>query len=103
LPRLVYLGVATALLVLLGGTIASACYDVPRPDCGFRCGPVGECPDGYTCASEQVCHRMGAPAGLTCSSPDAAVPDDAMIDTPDGPPQIDAAPDAEPDADIDAP
>ena len=78
--RLGSLGAALALLAALAGAIVSACYDVPRPACGFLCGPAGECPDGYTCAAEQVCHANGSPDGLVCRNPDAALPVDAMSD-----------------------
>jgi hypothetical protein len=90
--RLLSLGAAIALIAgLVGalgatGAIVASCYDLPQPDCGFVCGPSGACPDGYSCASDQRCHRLGAPAGLICPSPDAA---------------IDAAPDAAADAGVD--
>jgi len=45
-------GTSVALLVALAGTIVVACYDVPKPDCGFVCGPGGACPDAYTCAAD---------------------------------------------------
>ena len=66
----------------------SGCYSTPQPDCGFVCGPLGECPEGYQCASDQRCHRVGAPASLMCESPpDARVPRDAApdaeLDAPD--------------------
>ncbi|HEX4418936.1 MAG TPA: hypothetical protein VH165_13585 [Kofleriaceae bacterium] len=93
--RLVPLGAAIALTVALvlalGGAVMIACYDIPRPDCGFLCGPDNACPDDYTCADDHRCHRNGAPAGLICPTPDAAA---------DGPP--DAPPDATPDAPADA-
>ena len=103
--RLVSLGAALALIAALAGAIVSACYDVPRPACGFLCGPAGECPDGYTCAAEQVCHANGSPDGLVCRNPDAALPVDAMPDAasdamPDG--MVDAADDAMVDAMVDA-
>jgi len=25
------------------------CYDLPKPECGFACGPARECPSDYTC------------------------------------------------------
>jgi hypothetical protein len=84
-------GVARALLVVLAGAIGVACYEVPAPDCGFLCGPNGACPDDYMCADDHHCHRIGAPADLVCSTPDAAP--DAGIDA-----AIDAAIDATPDA-----
>jgi hypothetical protein len=77
------LGVATALLAALGGAIVAACYSVPTPDCGFICGPGGACPDGYTCADEQRCHRIGAPTNLVCNTADAAVPVDGAPDAMD--------------------
>jgi NAD(P)-dependent dehydrogenase (short-subunit alcohol dehydrogenase family) len=95
----VSLGIAIALLVVLAGAIVAACYSVPTPDCGFLCGPNGACPDEYTCADDHRCHRVGAPADLVCSTPDAAI--DAMVDAmPDAP--VDAMVDAMPDAPIDA-
>jgi hypothetical protein len=100
--------VAVALLVALAGAIVAACYDVPTPDCGFLCGPRGACPDGYTCADDDRCRRIGAPATLVCPNRDADVPDDhdAAVDAhqdavPDAPP--DAPPDTPSDAPPDAP
>jgi hypothetical protein len=94
--RLVSQGVAIALLVLLAGMIFAACYDVPAPDCGFVCGPNGACPAGYLCAGDHHCHRIGAPADLVCSAPDAATPSDARDAA------VDAAVDAMSDAPVDA-
>jgi hypothetical protein len=66
-------GVGLALLVALSRVIAG-CYEVPEPDCGFACGPSGACPDGYLCASELRCHRIGTPPTLVCNPPaDAAI------------------------------
>jgi hypothetical protein len=107
-------GAAAALLVGLAGVIVVACYDLPRPDCGFVCGPESACPDGYTCADDHYCHRIGAPSDLVCSQPDAALPidaaadaavdatADAMLDAP-ADAMLDAAIDAMPDAPVDAP
>jgi hypothetical protein len=83
--------------VLLGIVVASGCYRVPEPDCGFVCGPGADpCPDDYTCAGDHRCHRNGAPANLTCPAPDAGAQDTlAPIDAP-----IDAVTDAAP---LDAP
>lgn len=79
------------MFVVLGGAIIAACYDVPTPDCGFLCGPNGECPGGYTCADDHHCHRIGTPADLMCTTPDAA--GDAAIDAMDDAP-VDAMDDA---------
>lgn len=92
------LGLALGLVVALSGAIIAACYEVPRPACGFVCGPDGACPDGYACASDHVCHAAGSPDGLVCPHPDAALPADAAPDTPP-----DAMPDAAVDATDDAP
>jgi|SRR5215510_3907255 len=99
--RLVPVGVALALLAAFAGAIISACYDIPRPTCGFICGPDGECPDGYRCASDHYCHRDGTSDSLVCRSPDAALPADAA---PDGMPEgmIDSGSDAGNDASPDA-
>ncbi len=87
------LGVATALLVGLGGAILTACYEVPRPECGFFCGPSDTCPDGYTCADDHRCHRSDTPVYLDCGVIDAAVssntsgqPEPPLDGAPDGPP-----------------
>ncbi|MEJ7598252.1 MAG: hypothetical protein WKG01_10110 [Kofleriaceae bacterium] len=95
---------AVGLLVLT----LTHCYDEPRPACGFRCGPALECPDGYSCAEDGRCHRIGSDPNIVCGSIDAGVPDgldgpqdaprDAPEDAPDDAPGdatvIDAAVDA---------
>ena len=58
------------------GVVATGCYDVPKPQCGFRCGAAG-CPDGYTCGPDDRCRLVGAPADLVCADPDAGPPADA--------------------------
>jgi hypothetical protein len=76
----------TALALLgLGGALLIGCYTVPRPDCGFVCGPDDACPDGYTCADDHRCHRAGA-ADVVCAPLDAPPPADAAIDGPDARP-----------------
>ncbi|HEU4732628.1 MAG TPA: hypothetical protein VFT22_32255 [Kofleriaceae bacterium] len=98
--RLTSLGVSITLLVAGAGAIVVACYEVPTPDCGFLCGPGDACPDGYTCADDHRCHRIGAPAGLTCPILDAPLPvlHDAAVDS-----RIDAPADAPTDTPVDAP
>jgi len=90
----VSLGVAIAVLVGLTGAIVVACYSVPMPDCGFVCGPGDACPDGYTCADDHRCHRIGAPADLVCTTVDAPSPVDAAPDATDA--ATDAAADGPP-------
>jgi hypothetical protein len=123
--RLRSFGVALGATLALGGALAGAiiagCYEIPRPACGFLCGPGGACPDGYSCAADMYCHQNGTAPDLVCAHADAALPLDAAPDAapdaaidalpdaaidaaPDAPPDaaIDAAPDAPPDAAIDA-
>jgi hypothetical protein len=86
----VFLAVTAAMFVALASASVGACYSIPRPDCGFVCGPDDACPDGYTCADDHRCHRTGAPPDLMCATVDALLP-------------VDASPDAAPDAPADAP
>jgi hypothetical protein len=97
------IGLIIGLTVAGAGAIVVACYDVPRPDCGFVCGPDSACPDGYTCADDHRCHRIGAPADLVCPIVDAPLPVDGLARdaAPDGP--GDAPDDAPSDAPDDAP
>jgi len=78
------------LAICLVLTQALACYSPAQPDCGFVCGEGGACPDGYTCATDGICHRDGTPASLVC----------AVDARPDSPQPIDAPP---PDADTTGP
>ena len=70
------------------GLFAAAIVSCGDPDYGatsFYCGPAGECPSGYTCASmagNMVCVREGSQTGQTGST-DAAM-------KPDAKPQVDA-------------
>ena len=57
-----------ARLAVLSAAALSACYSPPEPACGFVCGSGGSCPDGYACASDNVCHRDGTPASLSCAN-----------------------------------
>jgi hypothetical protein len=89
---------ASKLLVMLLASCTAAlagCYNKFEPACGFRCGPAGACPDDYTCAPDDNCHKNGTPSAMLCGI-------DAAVDAPpDAPP--DASIDAIPDATIDAP
>jgi len=64
--------VAAAIWILALAGALIACYDVPTPDCGFGCGALDACPDGYVCAGDRRCHRIGAPHTAVCNSSDAA-------------------------------
>ena len=70
---------------LLAGAMFSlallGCYDIPKPQCGFRCGPDKACPEDYTCNDEDGrCHLNGAPPSLVCGTVDAGV--DGATDAP---------------------
>lgn len=80
------------LRLVLGALVSlalPACYDVPKPLCGFRCGPSQACPEDYTCeVSDGRCHLIGAPDSLVCGTTDGGVdaPGDVASDA-----QLDAA------------
>ena len=57
--------------IALAAIFVAACYDAPKPSCGFRCGPSAACPADYTCASDNHCHRNGASDDVMCAPPDA--------------------------------
>ena len=65
-------------------TLLAACYSPAQPDCGFECDLDRDraCPPNYACASDNICHRIGAPADLSC----------AVDARPGTPPPIDAPP-----------
>ncbi len=56
----------------------AACYSTPQPDCGFVCGPSGECPADYQCGADKRCHLNGTPSSLVCAV-DAPPPLDAKV------------------------
>ena len=82
------IGAGRRLLLALGALLAAAlpaCYDIPRPQCGFRCGPDRACPEDYTCnTSDGRCHLDGSPVSLVCGTVDAGVdtPPDMVTDAP---------------------
>jgi hypothetical protein len=59
--------------IALAAIFIAGCYDAPRPECGFRCGPSAACPADYTCASDNTCHANGASPDLVCATPDAGM------------------------------
>jgi len=60
---------ALALGILVG------CYDIPKPECGFACGPASECPSDYTCnVAVNRCQLVG-------TTPACAAAVDAGTDT----------------------
>lgn len=73
-----------------------ACYSPPEPDCGFICGSGGSCPDDYTCASDNICHRNGSSPTLMCKT--SSVPFDVQSVTANGSHEVDVTFDSEPNA-----
>jgi hypothetical protein len=98
--RIACIGLCVALACPMFGLIISACYTAPKPECGFVCGPSGECPADYACASDRRCHLNGTPASLVCAI-DAGVDARPVDARPDAP--FDAHGDAGLDADTSAP
>ena len=78
------LAICFAFLSLFHG---SACYETPRPECAFLCGPEEGCPEGYSC-DEGWCKLDTAPEALECGDPllDASTDDEADAATPDADP-----------------
>jgi hypothetical protein len=83
----------------LGGL--AACYDTPRPECGFTCGANGSCPDGYVCGGNDRC-RLPSVEDADCPGRADAGPDgppvDGRIDAPADAPMA-SCPDLDPAAD----
>jgi len=51
----------TARLLCALLTVVAGCYDIPKPECGFVCGPSAACPSEYTCnATDNRCHLDGS-------------------------------------------
>lgn len=77
------------------------CYDQPRPNCTYACGPSNACPPMYMCGSDDVCHLVLDNGELAvCQFPTIdGGPADASIDAE--PPQFDSEP-PPPDALVDA-
>jgi len=52
-------GSVLRLAVLLGAATLGldACFDPQQPGCAFSCATDGRCPSGYSCQSDNICHR----------------------------------------------
>jgi len=73
--------VSLRALPVLAVILTAACYDPPKPDCGFRCGVGGACPADYTCGSDQRCHLNGTSPTELCGPPLDAPPISPDADT----------------------
>jgi hypothetical protein len=56
--------------------LAGGCFDVQEPPCAYACGPNGECPDDYSCGTDNYCHLHGT--GI-CSFSDASFAPDLSV------------------------
>jgi hypothetical protein len=73
-PRRLALALGGLLGLAYPGLALPGCYDIPKPECGFRCGPDGACPEDYTCAPvDGRCHLNSAPPSLVCATPDGGI------------------------------
>ena len=84
---------AIAWVLMVGVAAVSSCYETPRNECAFTCGPEDACPATYSCRPDGWCKREGVADDFQCAPPrpDAAPVIDAGLDA--GPP---------PDAGLDA-
>ena len=81
------------LALIFVGITAPACYNPPKPPCGFICGSGGACPADYTCQADHRCHLNGT--SEICAMVDAAIPDQAIKDSGGSDAASDAAIDAQ--------
>lgn len=65
-----------ACALLLGAL--TACYDTPKPACGFACGENRVCPDGYECGIGNLCRLRGVDPAQCPGTPDAQQVDAAV-------------------------
>jgi hypothetical protein len=91
-------------LGLLGISLLG-CFDASIGDGDFSCGKGGLCPDGFHCASNNRCMRVGGDGGVSdgpvgdaavLDAPNDGTPDDATTDAPRDASPPDAPPDASP-------
>src|SRR5262245_47765337 len=75
---------ARRALTAAAAALLAACFS-PELDGTHTCGPGGLCPDGYTCAPDDVCRREGG-GGVDASGPgvDSAPGGDGDKPTIDG-------------------
>ncbi|MBA3457223.1 MAG: Ig-like domain-containing protein [Deltaproteobacteria bacterium] len=60
------------MALCLGGLVG--CYNLPQPECGFACGPAGECPSSYSCnSSVNRCELSGTTPSCTPALVDAGI------------------------------
>lgn len=80
--------VVLRFILLFAAAVAAGagCFSPKQPACAFSCAKDGDCPAGYSCEADGICHRAGTQE--TCDLPslnDAAQDagaDDAGADGP---------------------
>jgi hypothetical protein len=38
----------------------TGCFSVSEPDCAYKCGAGGACPEHYQCRDDNYCHKTGS-------------------------------------------
>ncbi len=107
--RLAVMCASMCVLVATLTLVPISCFSTPTPDCAYLCGDgngnSSPCPEGYYCADDGACKRVGVAETFDCgfvapadagrvidaAPPDAAPPDAAP---PDAAPPDAAPPDA---------
>jgi len=57
-------------LVLATMAVAmGSCFSPHNPPCAFTCVTAPDCPDGYACGTDGLCHRNGATESCNLQSP----------------------------------
>ncbi|HLK93485.1 MAG TPA: hypothetical protein VKZ18_26580 [Polyangia bacterium] len=69
-------GVLLGLLVTAAAVAVPACFNPQQPGCAFSCAGDGLCPSGYSCGTDQLCHRDDGQG--SCAIPTDAAPSDAL-------------------------
>ena len=72
------------LVVVLGGAAvgSTACFDPKQPACAFSCAADGLCPSGYSCGTDQLCHRDDGQGSCTATGATGDASADLQSDTP---------------------
>ncbi len=68
-------GLLVGLLLAAAAFALPACFNPQQPGCAFSCAGDGLCPSGYSCGTDQLCHRDDGQG--SCSIPTDAGPSDA--------------------------
>jgi hypothetical protein len=73
-------GLLACLAAGLATGLAGGCFKPDNPACAFSCAtPPHDCPTGWTCGADLVCHNPNS-AGQCLITTDAAAPDGPASD-----------------------